>query len=64
MIDLDKATLAFRTLLSEQLQRVADIDTTKTDFSKKEKVTVGLIDGDGIGPIIMKQAERVLNKLL
>ncbi|MBQ6703062.1 MAG: isocitrate/isopropylmalate dehydrogenase family protein [Clostridia bacterium] len=64
MIDLEKATLAFRTLLSEQLQRVADIDTTKTDFSKKEKITVGLIDGDGIGPIIMKQAERVLNKLL
>ena len=27
-------------------------------------ITVGLIDGDGIGPIIMKQAERVLEKLL
>ena len=34
------------------------------DFAGMKTITVGLIDGDGIGPIIMKQAERVLEKLL
>ena len=34
------------------------------DFTKLEKVTIGVIGGDGIGPIIVDQAERVLGKLL
>lgn len=36
----------------------------RTDFSKKEKIIIGLVDGDGIGPIIMKEAEKVARKLL
>ena len=36
----------------------------KTDFSTKKCVTIGVIDGDGIGPIITSQATRVLEKLL
>ena len=54
----------FRKLLEEQQRRVQNMQTDKTDFSQKETITVGIIDGDGIGPIIMEQAVRVLEKLL
>ncbi len=34
------------------------------DFTKQEKIRVGIIDGDGIGPIIVAEAKRVLETLL
>ena len=34
------------------------------DLSKKEKIVIGVIGGDGIGPIIVEQAKRVLDILL
>ena len=55
---------AFRMLLVEQFARIAGIHTEKVDFTKKETVTIGIIDGDGIGPIIMEQAVRILNALI
>ena len=55
---------AFRVLLKEQLERVERMSSEKVDFTKKEVVTIGLIDGDGIGPIIMNAARQVLRKLL
>ena len=55
---------SFRVLLKEQLDRIENMSAEKVDFTKKEVVTIGLIDGDGIGPIIMAQAKRVLEKLL
>ena len=55
---------AFQTLLREQLARIDNMDTQKVDFSKKETITIGLIDGDGIGAVIMPQAKRVLKMLL
>ena len=61
---LNNATEAFRKLLEEQLARIANMNCEKTDFSTKKTVTIGVIDGDGIGPIITKQASRVLEKLL
>lgn len=39
-------------------------DQEVTDFSKLETITIGVMPGDGIGPIIMGQALRVLNDLL
>lgn len=36
-------------------------DQEVTDFSKLETITIGVMPGDGIGPIIMGQALRVLN---
>jgi len=54
----------FRKLLEEQLLRANNIQPDATDFSTKKVVTIGLIDGDGIGPIIMEQAVRILEKLL
>lgn len=64
MNTLDLACDSFRKLLEEQLSRIAEMNTEKVDFSQKETVTIGLIDGDGIGPIIMAQAVKVLKYLL
>ena len=35
-----------------------------TDFSKLDKIIIGILPGDGIGPIIMKQAVRMAEELL
>ena len=61
-MDIQKACDAFRCLLEEQLHRAQNMNQEKTDFSQKESITIGLIDGDGIGPVIMSQAVRVLEK--
>lgn len=56
----------FEKIISEQLARVEKMKCASefTDFEKLNKIVVGVIDGDGIGPIIMKEAKRVLNELL
>ncbi len=64
MNELDLACESFRKLLQEQMQRVEHMNSDKTDFTSKPCITIGLIDGDGIGPLIMKQAKRVMGKLL
>ena len=64
MNDINQACEAFKILLQEQMDRVANMNTQKTDFSTKECVTIGIVDGDGIGPIITQQATRILEKLL
>jgi len=64
MMNLDLACAHFRKLLEEQLHRVEAMSAEKVDFSKKQTVTVGIVPGDGIGPIIMAQAVRVLETLL
>ena len=61
---MEKALEHFAAILQEQMDRIANMSRSKTDFSKKDTITIGIIDGDGIGPIIMEQAVRVLNKLL
>ena len=55
---------AFRVLLRQQLERIDHMNTDKVDFSAKDVVTIGLIDGDGIGAVIFPQARRVLEALL
>ena len=64
MNQIDLACESFRKLLEEQLLRVSSMKSEKTDFSQKEVITIGIIDGDGIGPIIMEHAVKVLNRLL
>ena len=71
MMNIQEACDAFRVLLEEQQARIAnmsadkvDFTTKKVDFTTKKVVTIGVIDGDGIGPIITKEATRVLEKLL
>ena len=63
-MDITQACEAFRILLEEQQARIANMNTEKVDFSTKKRVTIGIVDGDGIGPVIMAQARRVLEKLL
>ena len=63
-MDINQAVEAFKVLLQEQQARIANMNTEKTDFTTKKCVTIGVIDGDGIGPIITTQAHRVLEKLL
>ena len=38
-------------------------DSGKTDFAALDKTVIGICDGDGIGPIIMKQAEDEVARL-
>lgn len=63
---LDKAAEHYKKLIEEQLKRCENIEKSaqKTDFSKKEQIVIGLISGDGIGPIIMDAALRVLRVIL
>ena len=63
-MDINQAVEAFRKILEEQQARIANMNTEKTDFSTKKTITIGVVDGDGIGPIITAQATRVLEKLL
>ena len=58
-MELNSALNAFSVLLQEQLDRIANMNCEKTDFTTKKQVTIGVIDGDGIGPIITAQATRV-----
>lgn len=55
---------AFSVLLRQQLERIDNMQTDKVDFSQKETVAIGVINGDGIGEIIVPQAKRVLEALL
>ena len=63
-MNIDQACEAFRVLLEEQRSRIANMNTEKTDFATKQVVTIGIVDGDGIGPYITAHATRVLQKLL
>lgn len=47
----------------ERIERMKQ-DNEVVDFSKLDKIVIGILPGDGIGPIIMKQAVRVLNELM
>lgn len=56
----------FGELIQSEFERIEHMkaDNEVTDFYKLEKIVIGVLPGDGIGPIIMKQALRVLNDLL
>lgn len=56
----------FEQIIKEQLARIERMknDSDFTDYSKLDRLVIGVIDGDGIGPVIMGEARRVLNELL
>ena len=56
----------YEALLRAQLKRQEELEKSGAarDFAAADTITVGVIGGDGIGPIIVKQALRVLRKLL
>ncbi len=63
---VEKACQQFRALLEEQLARTDRMEhaAPPKDFSSLDQITVGIIGGDGIGPLIMKETKRVLETLL
>lgn len=56
----------FAALIESELLRIERMkaDQEIKDFSKLETIVVGILPGDGIGPIIMEQALRVLHLLM
>ena len=64
--NLDEACAKFRKILEGQLARVEDMKAQGdfTDYSSLETIKIGVCGGDGIGPIITKEAARVLKFML
>ena len=56
----------FEQIVRDQLARVEAMKQAQTmpDFAAKDQIVIGMIDGDGIGPIIMRSCRRILEKLL
>ena len=64
--ELDLACEKFRKILENQLVRVENIKSQGdfVDYSKLDKIIIGVCGGDGIGPIITREAHRVLEFIL
>lgn len=58
--------LKIKQIMEEQLARVERMkaNSAPTDFAALDKIIIGAAAGDGIGPVIMKSARSVLEKLL
>ena len=63
---IERAKAHFGELVKEQLTRIEKMKVQKdfTDFKTKDKIIVGIVGGDGIGPFITSEAQRVLEFLL
>ena len=64
--NLDEACEKFRKILESQLKRVEDMKAQGdfTDYAALDTIKIGVCGGDGIGPIITKEAARVLKFML
>lgn len=65
-IAIDNAVEQFRHLMEGQLERAKRIkqDNEFIDYQTLDTIVIGICGGDGIGPIITKESERVLAFLL
>ena len=63
---LDLACEKFRAILEKQLVRVEDMKAQGdfTDYDSLKTIRIGVCGGDGIGPTITAEAERVLKFIL
>ena len=66
MSAISQAQEKFGELIHSEFERIERMkqDTEVKDFSKLDKIVVGILPGDGIGPIIMEQAVRVIKALI
>ncbi|MEE8597358.1 MAG: isocitrate/isopropylmalate family dehydrogenase [bacterium] len=66
MNEIEKAKEHFGKLVEDQLERVKQIKAEKDwiDYTKIKPIIIGTIGGDGIGPHITAEAQRVLEHLL
>ena len=64
--ELDLACEKFRKILEKQLVRVEDMKAQGdfTDYDALNTIKIGICGGDGIGPTISAEAERVLKFIL
>ena len=64
--NLNLACEKFRKILEDQLVRIEDMKSQGdfVDYASLDKLIIGVCGGDGIGPIISKEAERVLEFML
>ena len=62
---VNAAVEQFRRVLEQQIarQRRMEAGSAAVDYTKKDKIVIGVIGGDGIGPILVEQASRVLERL-
>lgn len=65
-IAIDEAVAKFRELMEGQLARAKKIKAEKdfVDYQNLDTIVIGICGGDGIGPVITKESERVLRFLL
>lgn len=63
---ITRAKEHFGVLIKEQLERIEKMKSQKdfVDFKTKDKIIVGVVGGDGIGPFITAEAQRILEFLL
>ena len=63
---LERAASHFTELLREQRARVDAIkaEGEPTDFTALDSITIGVLGGDGIGPSIARESQRVLEEIL
>jgi len=65
-VDLDAAKSHFANLIEQQLNRVESMKKGRdwVDYGSLRPIIIGICGGDGIGPFIAEQAQRVLEFLL
>lgn len=67
-IDIKEALSQFEDILREQIERCEKMKALSEKpegiSESKKEMLIGLIAGDGIGPVIMSEVSRVLRKLL
>lgn len=63
---IEKARQHFADLVTEQLERVERMKLAEDwiDYSKLKPIIIGVCWGDGIGPIISQETQRILSSLL
>jgi isocitrate dehydrogenase (NAD+) len=63
---IEEAKEQFGKILEEQLERVEQMKQAEDwmDYAKLKPMVIGIVGGDGIGPFITKEAQRVLEFLL
>lgn len=66
MSKVDIAVEQFAKVVKSQLERIERMKAQKdfVDYQKLDKIIIGVCGGDGIGPVITHEAQRVLEYLL
>ena len=65
-MNLEQAKIKFEEIVKSQLERAEMIKNQGdfTDYNALDKIVIGVVGGDGIGPSITAQAQRIMEFLL